>query len=89
MAKALNITASTQLRAGGGNVYGFIVNSHTSGTLKFWDSLTATGTVIMNTYTFPTGSSVQLFPAPVQFTVGLFATVGGTVDITPIWDVNS
>lgn len=81
-----NISASAQVKAGVGKVYGVLVNSNSSGTLKLWDALTATGNVIMNTYTFPTGSSVIGFPEPINFTVGLFATIAGTGDITVLYN---
>jgi len=86
--KYLNGTTSQQIVAGGGKLYGVVVNSHTSGTMKLWDSLTATGTVIVNTYTFPTGSSTILFPVPVDFYTGLFFTVGGTLDYTILYRTN-
>ncbi len=81
-------TASAQIAAGGGVVFGVIVASHTSGTLKLWDALTATGAVIMNTYTFATGSQVIWFANPIEFYTGLFATIGGTADITVIYKNN-
>lgn len=87
--KYTNGTTSQSIRAGAGQVAGVIVNSHTSGTMKLWDSLTATGTVIVNTYTFPAGSGMYMFPKPVDFYTGLFFTVGGTLDYTIIWKGNS
>lgn len=83
--KYTNLSASAQIKSGGGTLYGVIVNSHTTGTLKLWDSLTASGTVIMNTYTFATGSQVIMFPQGVSFYTGLYATIGGTADITMLW----
>ncbi len=87
--KYTNGTASGLIRTGGGQVAGVIVNSHTNGTMKLWDSLTATGTVIVNTYTFPAGSGMYKFPQPVDFYTGLFFTVGGTLDYTIVWNPNS
>jgi len=90
MAKYQDITADTLIQTGKGKVYGFIVNSHTSGTLKLWDNTSAAGTVIMNTFTFPTGSSVQKFTDDgIDFYTGLFADIGGTVDITILWSPNT
>jgi len=83
--KYTNLSASASIKAGAGTFYGVIVNSHTSGTLKLWDALTATGTVIQNTYTFPAGSQVITFPQGISFYTGLFATIGGTADITILW----
>lgn len=81
-----NTAASVQVKAGQGLVYGVVVNSHSSGTMKLWDALTATGTVILNTYTFATGSQVVLFPEPINFVTGLFFTLGGTADVTFIYN---
>ena len=83
--KYTNLSASAQIKSGGGTLYGVIVNSHTTGTLKLWDSLTASGTVIMNTYTFATGSQVIMLLQGVSFYTGLYATIGGTADITMLW----
>ena len=89
MAKYSNLTASALVKTGDGVVAGVIVNSHTSGTLKLWDNTSATGTVLVNTFTFPTGSGVYTFPVvdglPPEFTTGLYATIGGTADITLVW----
>lgn len=84
--KYTNITADTLIKTGFGKVAGFIVNSHTSGTLKLWDNTSAATTVIMNTFTFPAGSGMYKLPEPISFNVGLYADVGGTVDLTIIWD---
>lgn len=83
--KYTNPSASALIKTGGGTLYGVIVNSHTSGTLKLWDALTATGSVIQNTYTFPAGSQTINFPQGISFYTGLFATIGGTADITILW----
>lgn len=42
MAQFLNTTASGQVKTGAGTVYGFIVNSHTSGTIRFNDGTSTT-----------------------------------------------
>lgn len=81
-AKYTNLSASAQIRDGAGTLYGIIVNSHTSGTIKLWDSLTAANTVIMNTFSFATGSQVYMFPMGISFYTGLYATLGGTADVT-------
>lgn len=81
-----NISASTLIKTGVGKVYGIVVNSHTSGTLKLWDNTSATGTVVCNTYTFPAGSSVVSFAEPINFVTGLYATIGGTADITVLFN---
>lgn len=83
--KYQNITADTLIKTGSGVVAGIVVNSHTSGTIKLWDNTSAAGAVIVNTYTFPAGSSVVTFPKPLTFTTGLYADIGGTVDLTIVF----
>jgi hypothetical protein len=83
--KYLNGTTSQAIKSGSGTFYGIIVNSHTNGTLKFWDNTAGSGTVIMNTYTFPSGSGTYLFPKGISFYTGLYATVGGTIDYTILY----
>lgn len=85
VAKYSNISASAAVKSGNGTLYGFIVNSHSSGTLKLWDNTAGSGTVIMNTFSFPTGSGVYTLPMGVSFYTGLYATIGGTADITLLY----
>lgn len=79
------ITADTLIRTGTGLIAGMIVASHTSGTIKLWDNTSAAGEVLLNTYTFAAGSQIITFPQPIRFGAGLYADIGGTVDITLIW----
>lgn len=79
-----NLTASGLVKTGYGSVVGVIINSHTSGTLKLWDNTTGSGTVINNTISFAVGERyINLFSE--GFTTGLFATIGGTADITIVF----
>lgn len=79
-----NLTASGLVKTGFGNVDGIIISSHTSGTVKLWDSTTATGTVIVNTLAFNVGEHfVPLYD--LVFNTGLFVTIGGTADITVVY----
>lgn len=81
-----NITASTLVARDPGNIWGFMVNSHSSGTLKIWNSLTASGDVIFDTITFPAGSGLlYTLPEGVNFSIGLFVTIGGTANITILY----
>jgi hypothetical protein len=84
-AKSTNGAASALIKTGAGRVYGVIVNSHTSGTMKLWDNTSAAGTVLLNTFTFPAGSGVYTFPEAIEFYTGLFFTLGGTLDFTIIY----
>lgn len=78
-----NISADTAVKSGAGRFFGFIVNSHSSGTLKVWDNTAGSGTVLLNTLTFAAGSGLlYTFPFGVEFNTGLYADVGGTIDLT-------
>lgn len=79
-----NISASALIKTGAGRLKGFMVNSHTSGTLKLWDNTSAATTTLLNTITFNAGP-VQFNYPDVEFGTGLYATVGGTADITIFW----
>ena len=80
-----NITVDTLIKTGPGALVGVIVNSHTSGTLKMWDNTSAATTVIFNTITF--GATERFMPFyGAKFTVGCYADIGGTVDLTIIYN---
>lgn len=79
-----NISASGLVKTGNGRIKGVIINSHTGGTLKLWDAVTAAIPVICNTITF--GATERFVPLyDIEFTVGLYATIGGTADITIVY----
>ena len=80
-----NISASALIKTGAGVVSGFMVNSHTSGTLKLWDNTSAATTVLLNTITFAAGPQMINLGADISFATGLYATIGGTADITIFW----
>jgi hypothetical protein len=80
-----NISASALIKTGAGRVKGFMVNSHSSGTLKLWDNTSAATTVLLNTITFAAGSGLMFNLPDVEFGTGLYATIGGTADITIFW----
>jgi hypothetical protein len=84
-ASETNLSASALIKTGSGRIHGVIINSHSSGTLKLWDSLTATGTVIHETMTFAVGERfIPMFGE--TFGTGLFATISGTANITIIYN---
>lgn len=80
-----NITTSTNVKASAGNLLGWVINSHTTGTAKFWDSNAASGTVIFDTITFPSGPSVWDLPAAVNFSTGLYVTLSATINMTVVY----
>ena len=82
-----NGTADQLLQTGAGKVYGFTINSHTSGTIRLIDGLTAgSGRVIVNTITLAAGPQVWTLPEPAAFSTGLYVYVGGTIDYTIFWN---
>lgn len=81
--KYKNISASGLVKTGFGVLKGMYVNSTSSGTIKFWDNTEASGTVINNTITPAVGYHDL---GDVAFNVGLYATVGGTLDVTLHWE---
>ena len=74
-----NMTASALVKTGPGVLVGMYVNSTSAGTIRFWDSLTATG-VVMNNVITPAIGYHGLGNG--SFTTGLFATIGGTLNVT-------
>lgn len=74
---------------GQGTLYGFIVANHSSGTIKVYDSLTQTGTVLIDTYTFTAGSTNISFPEGISFNTGISITAGGTLSITMLYLPNA
>ena len=79
------ITADTLIKTGAGIAVGLVVNSHTSGTIKIWDALSATGTVLFDTITLAAGPQYfNLFGA--KFTTGMYVDIGGTISLTVIYN---
>lgn len=81
----LNGTSSQAVKSSPGTFFGFVVNSHASGTLKFWDNTVGSTTVLLNTITFVAGPSLWIIPDGIDFNTGLFVTVGATIDYTIIY----
>jgi hypothetical protein len=74
------LTGSGIVVNGTGVLSGMRVNSTNSGTVKLYDYLSATGTVINNTMTPAVGYHDL---GSVQLTTGCYAEIGGTaIDVT-------
>lgn len=80
-----NITSDTLIKTGAGRFWGFIVNSHTSGTVKVWDNTSAASVVILNTITLAAGPAMWVSPVAIEFITGLFVDIGGTIDLTVLY----
>jgi len=80
-----NFSSSNLVKTGSGVVMGVIINSHTSGTLKFWDNTSAATTVLFNTITL--GATERWVPLlGAKFLTGLYITTGGTIDATVVYN---
>lgn len=79
-----NLSASGLVKTGAGVVLGIVINSQSSGTVKLWDNTSAATTTICNTITLATTD--RYIPIGAKFTTGLFVTIGGTADVTVIYD---
>lgn len=74
-----NISASGLLKTGFGKLVGMYVNSTSSGTITLYDNTAGSGTKINNTIT-PAVGWHNLGGA--AFTVGCYAAISGTLDVT-------
>lgn len=79
-----NMTASGLVKTGQGKLCSIIINSHSSGTIKIWDAVTAAVPVICNTMTLAAGER-RIELEEINFTTGLYITIGGTADITVVY----
>ncbi len=76
----LNITATTTVKPGSGNLLGiFVASASNTPTIKVWDNTAASGVVLVNTIT-PVGAT--WYPMPFFFLTGLTVDISGTVDCT-------
>lgn len=79
-----NLSASGAIKNTPGVLVGVVINSHTSGTLKFWNNTAGSGTVLFNTITLASGERyINLFNA--NFDVACYLTIGGTADVTVLY----
>lgn len=80
-----NVSASALIETGPGTLQGIVINSHSSGTLKFWDNTAGSGTVLFNTITLAVGERwIPFFGA--HFNTGCYLTIGGTADVTVLYN---
>lgn len=84
MYKYTNLTASGLVKTGDGGVLGIIINSNSSGTIKMYDSLTASGTVFNDTISLgATERNIAFFGK--TFYTGLYVEIGGTANISVVY----
>ena len=79
---SVNVTASQVISGAPGALAGIFVASASSPTIKLWDNASAgSGTTLVNTFTPVLGWN----PCPLPYSLGLFATIGGTIDATFVY----
>lgn len=73
-------TETGVVATGSGALLGVFCASSSSGTLKLHDNASAaSGKVVVNTFSLTAGTFYQI---PASLANGLYATVGGTADVT-------
>lgn len=81
---AVNLSASGRIKDVSGILVGVVINSHTAGTLKFWNNTEGSGAVLFNTITLAVGERwIPFFNA--NFDTACFLTIGGAADVTVIY----
>lgn len=82
-----NFTADTLIKDGAGKITGiFVAAASATPTLKLWDATSAAAPVLINTFTPVAATYYPMPDGGVTFTRGLFADIGGTVDITIFYE---
>ena len=82
----VNMSASTLVKTGAGQLYGIIVNSFTAtATIKIWDNTAGSGTVLLNTITLTaTDRFIPLMGA--TFGTGCYVTIAvAAADVTILY----
>ena len=80
--------ADSQIKIGGGKLYGVFVSSTTSGTFALYASATASTSdpKIDNTVTVAAGTQYLSFPAGLWFSKGLFIDIANTIEYTVAYE---
>lgn len=74
-----NLSASGQVSATPVELLGLFCASSSGATCKVWNSASAAGDIIANTFTLIAGS---WYPLPFYCGVGCYVTITGTADVT-------
>ncbi len=80
--------ADSQIKIGGGKLYGVFVSSTSSGTFALYDSATASTSdpKIVATVTPSAGTQYVSFPAGIWFSNGLFIDIANTIEYTVVYE---
>lgn len=88
MALYKQLSASSQVKIGGGKLFGIQVSSTSSGTLTVYDSgLSSTSDPkIAATITPTAGTQILSFPAGIWFSKGLYIVAANTIEFTVVYE---
>lgn len=79
------ISAGNNAVAGAASVlHGVIVSTHSNGAFRVINGTDATGVVVHGTYNPASGSSIVLYPIPLDCYNGVFIQANGTITATAI-----
>lgn len=80
--------ADSQIKIGGGKLFGVFVSSTTSGTFALYDSATASTSdpKIVNTVTVAAGTQYVSFPPGLWFSNGLYIDIANTIEYTVVYE---
>ena len=80
--------ADSQVKIGGGKLYGVFISTTTSGTFALYDSAAASTSdpKIANTVTVSAGTQYISFPAGIWFSKGLYIDVANTIEYTIVYE---
>jgi hypothetical protein len=80
--------ADSQVKIGGGKLYGVFISSTSSGTFALYDSAAASTSdpKIANTVTATAGTQYISFPAGIWFSNGLYIDIANTIEYTIVYE---
>lgn len=80
--------ADSQIKIGGGKLYGVFISSTSSGTFALYDTATASTSdpKIVNTVTVSAGTQYVSFPAGLWFSNGLYIDIANTIEYTVAYE---
>ena len=80
--------ADSQVKIGGGKLYGIFISSTSSGTFALYDSAAASTSdpKIANTVTATAGTQYLSFPAGIWFSNGLYIDIASTIEYTIVYE---
>jgi len=80
--------ADSQIKIGGGKLFGVFISSTSSGTFALYDSATASTSdpKIANTVTVTAGAQYISFPPGIWFSKGLYIDIANTIEYTVVYE---